>query len=128
MSTEKKLTAVEWLVENTPLCKNDFYLEQINQAKEKEKQQLTAILGSSEKVAEIMELFKKRLDMKTQKKPTAMQEFIDRLKNDFNFVVSNNVTEMYLEKEKQHLYDFYDHGYENPNVIGEQYYNETFKK
>jgi hypothetical protein len=64
-NTEKKLTAVEWLVENTPLCKNDFYLEQINQAKEKEKQQ---------------------------------------------------------------LYDFYDHGHENPYKSGEQYYNETFKK
>jgi hypothetical protein len=53
------------LVENTPLCKNDFYLEQINQAKEKEKQQ---------------------------------------------------------------LYDFYDHGHENPYKSGEQYYKETFKK
>jgi len=33
-------TAVEWLVENTPLCKNDFYLEKINEAKEKFKQQI----------------------------------------------------------------------------------------
>lgn len=40
MSTEKKLTAVEWLVENTPLCKNDFYLDKINEAKEKEKQHI----------------------------------------------------------------------------------------
>lgn len=40
MSTEKKLTAVEWLVENTPLCKNDFYLDKINEAKELEKKQI----------------------------------------------------------------------------------------
>lgn len=65
--------------------------------------------------------------MKTQKKPTAMQDFIDRLKNDFGFVVSNNVTEMYLEKEKQQIIDSFNEGSLDSDKFGMIYYNETFK-
>ena len=69
--------------------------------------------------------------MKTEKKLTAMQEFIDRLKNDFGFVVSNNVAEMYLEKEKQQIIDAYwDGGQDIPltEIKYEQYFEQTFKK
>ena len=31
------------------------------------------------------------------------------------------------EMEKQLIYESYDYGFENPNVTGEQYYNETHK-
>ena len=61
-------------------------------------------------------------------KLTAMQEFIDRLKNDFNFVVSNNITEMYLEKEKQQIVDAYRIGKIEQKENSEQYYKETYKK
>ena len=64
MSTEKKLTAVEWLEQNLTMDAQNYYKEDIKQAKEKEKQQ---------------------------------------------------------------LYDFYDNGFENPNVSAEQHYKETFK-
>lgn len=76
--------------------------------------------------------------MSTEKKLTAMQEFIDRLKNEFGFLVSNNVTEMYLEKEKQHIIDAgkecFNCGWDiskgnKPKFKSvEHYYNETYKK
>lgn len=65
--------------------------------------------------------------MITEKKLTAMEEFIDRLKKDFGFVVSNNVTEMYLEKEKKHIIDAYRIGKIEQKENSEQYYNQTFK-
>ena len=61
---------------------------------------------------------------------TATGEFIERLKTDFGFVVSENVTNEYLEKEKQQLIDTYidgqSHGF-NHYKDGEDYYNQVFK-
>jgi hypothetical protein len=43
---------------------------------------------------------------------------------EYNEAVFHNAKEM----EKQQIFEAYDYGFENPNVTGEQYYNETFNK
>jgi hypothetical protein len=43
---------------------------------------------------------------------------------EYNEAVFHNAKEM----EKQQMFEAYDYGFENPNVTGEQYYNETFNK
>jgi hypothetical protein len=40
MSNETKQTAVEWLAENTPLGDSIFFVKQVQQAKEMEKEQI----------------------------------------------------------------------------------------
>jgi hypothetical protein len=44
----KKETAIEWLVENTPLGKNEFWNEIIEQAKKIEKQQIISAFNRGE--------------------------------------------------------------------------------
>jgi hypothetical protein len=47
-------------------------------------------------------------------------------KADF-IIMKHNLLYPAKEMEKQQIYESYDYGFENPNVTGEQYYNETFK-
>jgi hypothetical protein len=47
-TSTKKKTAIEWLVENSPLCKNEFWDEIIIQALKIEKQQITDAFNRGE--------------------------------------------------------------------------------
>jgi len=59
---------------------------------------------------------------------TAMQEFIERLQDDYAIFLSLNVTDLYLELEKQQIINAVNSqrqmGWDEK---GEKYYNETFK-
>ncbi len=57
---------------------------------------------------------------------TPIQEFIDRLKLDFNLSFSNNIIEEYLEKEKQVIIEAFENWLNYPD--GDKYYNEKFKQ
>ena len=61
---------------------------------------------------------------------TAVKQLIERLKNDWNIVLSDNVVDFYLEKEKEQITDSYIEGCRKGfNSFGEdseKYYNETY--
>lgn len=68
--------------------------------------------------------------MKTEKKLTAMQEFLENIRKEHGLCFSNNVVDNYLEKEKQQIIDACN-AFGNLNGVDEkdfkQYYNETYK-
>ena len=69
--------------------------------------------------------------MNTEKKLTAMQEFLENIRKEHGLCFSNNVTEMYLEKEKQQICHFGAKccikTIEKESWTLEDLYNETFK-
>jgi CRISPR/Cas system-associated endonuclease Cas3-HD len=65
------------------------------------------------------------------KQKTAVTQLIERLKNDLNIVLSDNVVEFYLKEEKEQIekavvfgnrQDFYD----GTEEIGDNYFNSTY--
>ena len=65
------------------------------------------------------------------KQKTAVTQLIERLKNDWNIVLSDNVVEFYLKEEKEQIekavvfgnrQDFYD----GTEEIGDNYFNSTY--
>jgi len=57
---------------------------------------------------------------------TAVTQLIERLKNDWNIVLSDNVVDFYLKEEKDQIINAFNYKYINLNKDVNEYLKETY--
>lgn len=62
------------------------------------------------------------------KQETAVEFLLEKLYNEYRFEFSGTIVEHAKQMEKQQITDAFDAGTVDNNLIGNEYYKETYKK